>query len=298
MQFDFYHAQIVGRDLVHRLEQLLPLIGHLQCAAEPSRHEPVNYRYVFEAMDWLGYAGWIGAEYHSRFGSEEGLGWAEPYGGAAALTVNAIEKPRFFSFRQVRSLVDLTMFGRSKNPPAAPDAAKAEPLKEAVREARIEAAERLAVVVDLRDAELARLELLDEALEPTFKDIPANIELFDRGISRGDVPRLWIDMVAHVEMGRDKRQYRFVQDTRYGRAVIAEAYEVPVMAEAVTRYVARRLVERERALADDAWVGQVAANKIARLERARERWHLFWIFILGLMIGAGALCALALLSQH
>ena len=190
------------------------------------------------------------------------------------------------------------MFGRSKNPPATPDAAKAERLKEAVREARIEAAERTAVVVDLRDAELARLELLDEALEPTFKDIPANVELFDRGISRGDVPRLWIDVVAHVEMGRDKRQYRFVQDTRYGRAVIAEAYEVPVMAEAVTRYVARRLVERERALADDAWVGHVAADKIARLERACERWHLFWIFVLGLIIGAGALFALALLSQH
>jgi len=84
MQFDFYHAQIVGGDLVHRFEQFLPVIGHLQCAAVPSRHEPdegeVNYRYVFEAVDRLGYAGWIGAEYRPRFGSEEGLGWAQPYG--------------------------------------------------------------------------------------------------------------------------------------------------------------------------------------------------------------------------
>ena len=101
---------------------------------------------------------------------------------------------------------------------------------------------------------LARLELLNEALDPLFKDIPDDVELFDRGISRGDVPRLWIDVIAHVEMGRDKRQYRFVQDTRYGRAVLAESYEIAEMVQAVTRYVARRLVERERALADDAAV--------------------------------------------
>jgi len=189
------------------------------------------------------------------------------------------------------------MFGRGKNPLDKSAADPAPPLKEAVREARIEAAERSAVVVDLRDAELARLELLDEALDPTFKDIPDGVDLFDRGISKGDVPRLWIDVVAHVEMGRDKRQYRFVQDTRYGRTVIAETYEVPAMAEAVTRYVARRLVERERALADDAWSGQAATDKMARLERSRRRWGLFWTFVFGFIGGAAGLFALALLSQ-
>src|SRR5687767_13467954 len=86
-------------------------------------------------------------------------------------------------------------------------------LKEAVRQTRIEVAERSAVVVDLRDAELARLELLNEALDPLFKDVPPDVDLLDRGISRGDVPRLWIDAIAHVVMGRDKRRYRFVQDT-------------------------------------------------------------------------------------
>ena len=111
------------------------------------------------------------------------------------------------------------MFGRSKKAET-PEAVG--PLKDAVRDARIEAAERSAVVVDLRDAELARLELLNEALDPVFKEIPDDVELFDRGLSRGDVPRLWVDVVAHVEMGRDKRQYRFVQDTRYGRAVLGE----------------------------------------------------------------------------
>jgi hypothetical protein len=190
------------------------------------------------------------------------------------------------------------MFGRSKNPPAKPaNDAGAQPLKEALREARIEAAERSAVVVDLRDAEAARLELLNEALDPAFKEIPNGVELFDRGVSKGDVPRLWIDVIAHVEMGHDKRQYRFVQDTRYGRAVLAEAYDIPAMVDAVTRYVARRLVERERALADDVRTGRVAADRIAQLERSRRRWRTVLTFVLGLILGAAALFALALINQ-
>jgi hydroxypyruvate isomerase len=77
MQFDFYHVQIVG-------EKFLPVIGHLQCAAVPSRHEPdegeVNYPAVFEAVDRVGYKGWIGAEYRPRARTEDGLGWARHYG--------------------------------------------------------------------------------------------------------------------------------------------------------------------------------------------------------------------------
>lgn len=169
------------------------------------------------------------------------------------------------------------------------------PLKDAVREARIEAAERSGVVVDMRDADIARLELLNEALDPLFKEIPDDVELFDRGVSKGDVPRLWIDVVSHVEMGRDKRQYRFVQDTRYGRAVLAESYEVPALVEAVTRYVARRLVERERALSDDA--GRGVAQSMLRRERYHRRWRAIRTFIFGLLAGVAALFALAMLSN-
>jgi len=182
------------------------------------------------------------------------------------------------------------MVGSGKNTEAeAPHA-----LKDAVREARIEAAERSAVVVDLRDAELARLELLNEALDPLFKDIPDDVELFDRGISRGNAPRLWIDVVAHVEMGRDKRQYRFVQDTRYGRAVLAESYDVKDVAQEITRYVARRMVERERALADDAT--RPVAQAVLRTQRRRNRWSAIRAFIYGLIVGIGALFVLAMLQ--
>ena len=179
------------------------------------------------------------------------------------------------------------------------DAAKTEPtspLKDAVRDARIEAAERSAVVVDLRDAEVARLELLNDALEPLFKDIPQGVDLFDRGVSRGETPRLWVDVIAHVVMGRDKRMYRFVQDTRYGRTTIAENYETAPMVDAITRYVARRLVERERALSDDAANSEVIARANERHEkrmRSRSAWRGFF---LGLVLGVIGLIGLALLN--
>src|SRR6202012_2056848 len=85
-------------------------------------------------------------------------------------------------------------------------------LRDALRRARIEAADRTGVVVDLRDAEVARLEILNEALDTLFAQGPDKIGLFERGISNGETPRLWMDVVAHVGMGRDKRIYRFLQD--------------------------------------------------------------------------------------
>jgi hydroxypyruvate isomerase len=84
VQFDFYHIQIVGGDLIRRFEKFLPVIGHLQIAAVPTRGEPdegeINFPAIFQAVDKSGYAGWIGCEYKPRTRTEDGLGWAKPYG--------------------------------------------------------------------------------------------------------------------------------------------------------------------------------------------------------------------------
>ena len=84
IQFDFYHVQIVGRRSHPAVREALSLIGHVQIAAVPSRHEPdegeVNYPAIFAAIDRIGYAGWIGCEYRPRGRTEDGLGWARPYG--------------------------------------------------------------------------------------------------------------------------------------------------------------------------------------------------------------------------
>src|SRR5580704_16971568 len=165
------------------------------------------------------------------------------------------------------------MWGRKRKSDAPAAAAQPSPLTQAMHLARVEAAERTSVVVDLRDAEVARLELLNEALDPLFADIPREVELFDRGVSRGETPRLWIDAVAHVAMGRDKRSYRFLHDSRMGRHVLAESHEIPDIVQAVTTYVARRLVERQRALEEDpTLIARVPPNE-AKHYLARRRWR-------------------------
>ncbi len=124
----------------------------------------------------------------------------------------------------------------------------ARPLSDAIRDVKNAAADRTDVVVDLRGAERMRLELLAAELEPVFADAPRDADLFDFAISSGLQPRLWIDAVSHVSMGRDKRTYRFVRDTRLGRVVLAESATMKPVADQVTRYIAERLVERQRML--------------------------------------------------
>jgi hydroxypyruvate isomerase len=90
LQYDLYHAQIVGGDLIRRFQTHQKIIGHIQCSQVPVRHEPdgegeINYPFVFAELDRLGYQGWVGCEYCPRGGTEEGLGWAAPYG---VVTVN------------------------------------------------------------------------------------------------------------------------------------------------------------------------------------------------------------------
>jgi len=186
------------------------------------------------------------------------------------------------------------MWGRGRNTAEQDESAQSAGvpegrLKAALRQTRIENAERTGVVVDLHDAEMARLELLSEALDPLFAEIPREVELFDRGISQGDPPRLWIDVIAHVVMGRDKRTYRFVQDTRYGRKVLAESAEIEDLVSAITRYVASRLIERERALAEEPQaIGEPFRHDV-RIVWRRRRWRMVRAFLFGLLMGCVAL---------
>ncbi len=79
MMFDCYHVQIMEGDLTRRLERYLPLIGHIQIAAVPSRREPdegeIAYERLIGEIDRMGYSGFIGAEYRPRASTQEGLGW-------------------------------------------------------------------------------------------------------------------------------------------------------------------------------------------------------------------------------
>lgn len=168
-------------------------------------------------------------------------------------------------------------------------------LSEAIREVKTAAADRDDVVVEMREAQRMRLELLVQELQPVLDDVPADNPMFDFALSSGEQPRFWIDAVAHVTMGRDKRTYRFLRDTRLGRTVLAESAEIGPVADQVTRYIAERIVERERALDTGLEVaargsGLPAPAQEAPAPGARNGWRATAMWVLfGALIGAGAL---------
>ncbi|MCW8305834.1 TIM barrel protein [Acidiphilium sp. PA] len=81
LQFDMYHCQIMHGDITMRLRNYIKMIGHVQVASVPSRNEPdgeeVNYPFLFDELDRLGYAGIVGCEYRPRGATRAGLGWFE-----------------------------------------------------------------------------------------------------------------------------------------------------------------------------------------------------------------------------
>lgn len=88
LQFDLYHCQIIHGDVTTRMRRLMPMIGHVQVASVPSRHEPdgeeLAYPFLFAELDRLGYEGFVGCEYRPRAGTLAGLGWFAPYKGTPA----------------------------------------------------------------------------------------------------------------------------------------------------------------------------------------------------------------------
>jgi hydroxypyruvate isomerase len=85
LQYDIYHMQIMEGDLAPTIQRNLARIGHMQLADNPGRHEPgtgeINYPFLFQFIDKLGYAGWIGCEYKPETTTTAGLTWAKPYLG-------------------------------------------------------------------------------------------------------------------------------------------------------------------------------------------------------------------------
>jgi len=83
LQFDIYHRQIIHGDVTMALRRLMPITGHIQIASVPSRHEPdgeeLNYPYLFEEIDRIGYNGFVGCEYTPRSSTLDGLGWFKPF---------------------------------------------------------------------------------------------------------------------------------------------------------------------------------------------------------------------------
>jgi len=174
-----------------------------------------------------------------------------------------------------------------------------------IREVKNAFADRDDVVVDIREAQFTRLELLADELKPVFAEVPHEDDWFDLVISSGTQPRLWIDAVAHVTMARDRRTYRFLRDTRLGRVVLAETADMKPVAEQVTRYIAERMIERDRVMAGETVVLERAAAAVSAPDqkpkkpdqKSKSAGSIFMrallAVVIGGLVGAGAVLLLS-----
>ncbi len=84
LQFDIYHCQVEQGSVTRRMRELMPIIGHIQVADSPGRHEPgtgeLAWGFLFREIEALGYGGWVGCEYIPAAGTAEGLGWRTRFG--------------------------------------------------------------------------------------------------------------------------------------------------------------------------------------------------------------------------
>jgi hypothetical protein len=192
---------------------------------------------------------------------------------------------------------------------AASDGATALDLAAELKRAKLEHAERTGIAHDLHVAAHARLEALRDALAPVLAAIPREADLFDHGLVPGEKSRFYVDMIAFVEMSRDRRTYRFLMDTPQGRKLLGESEDVTTMTGAITRYIARRMVERDSALAQsltfdappalethkpmdlDVQSTSISAMPVITEVRRADHGRTFIIFILGLLLGAAAYAA-------
>lgn len=172
------------------------------------------------------------------------------------------------------------------------------PLGRMIRLVRDQRADRQDAIEEMGEVCLVRLEILADQLEQVFADVPTDDARFDFAISSGLHPRLWIDQVAHVAMARDCRTYRFLLDRRDGRVVLAESDRPGPVAEAVTRYIAERLVERRTMLegrkepAMPGWARPFAPVAEPSASSWKEYLSGALLVLLGMIAGAGILVAL------
>lgn len=174
--------------------------------------------------------------------------------------------------------------------------AASQSLREAIRKARLEEADRLDVTADRRDSEIARLELLRSELEPVFAEIPSGDDRFNLVLAPSRPARLWIDLFTYATVDEGSGVYLFVRNSENGRRTLYSSPNVADMADRITRYMAHEIVRRERF--DAALSGMLPTDKPAvEMPRASSGMGVVvWAFLIGLLTGAAGLFATIWLS--
>jgi len=163
-------------------------------------------------------------------------------------------------------------------------------LSEAIRKARLEEAEHLDRTADLRDSEIARLELLKADLETVFAELPPHDDRFNLALVPSRPARLWIDLFTYAAIDEASGAYLFVRNSEEGRRTLYSSTNVADMADRITRYVAREIVRRERleaALAEAPRIEPLTAPRPSGINLS----VVIAAFAIGLLAGAAGLFA-------
>ncbi|CAD6994536.1 unnamed protein product [Ceratitis capitata] len=84
LMIDIFHLQHIMGNVTNAFADFKDIIGHIQIAQAPHRHEPdvageLDFSYVFEVIKSSGYSDWIGCEYKPKTNTLDGLKWIEEY---------------------------------------------------------------------------------------------------------------------------------------------------------------------------------------------------------------------------
>jgi hypothetical protein len=168
-------------------------------------------------------------------------------------------------------------------------------LREAIRKARLDEAERLNLTADTRDGEIARLDLLKAELEAVFAELPAHDDRFNLALVPSRPARLWIDLFTYAAIDDGSGAYVFVRNSENGRRTLFSSVNVGEIADRITRYMAHEIVRRERL--------EAALLEPARSGRMGEPFAfgagmgvVIAAFAIGLLTGAAGLFAAVWLS--
>ncbi len=167
-------------------------------------------------------------------------------------------------------------------------------LREAIRKARLEEAEQLDRTADLRDGEIARLELLKSELETVFAELPHD-DRFNLTLVPSRPARLWVDLFTYAAIDDGSGAYLFVRNSENGRRTLFSSTNVTDMADRVTRYMAREIVRRERIEAALVEPSGVAPGRGAGAFGS-SLGIVIAAFVIGLLTGAVGLLATVWLS--
>lgn len=158
----------------------------------------------------------------------------------------------------------------------------------ALREARLSEAVHLDALLNVKDAKSLRLLALREKLLPLLAGQADVLGLIELKIQSGETPRLWLDLISSVVMEPDSRTFRLEQEREQRREIVYETQELDVMAQQLLKYVAHRVIAREKAVAAQTPLAQESTTPGYGL------LALCYIWLTGFVFGVAALLSAAI----